>query len=126
MQHLVDGLSAWRCGVERLSEREKEEIARLWAMGLPSRLIGQQIGRHHRTVWGHLQKLRQPAAVEPVRSPLRLSLHERGGRGFDDPCARLAYSPRHPVATRAHPMSRDTTSAKWNYRPCMICNSPAG
>ena len=63
--------------MERLSEREKEEIVRLSVMGLPSRLIGQQIGRHHRTVWGHLQRLRQPAPVEPVRSPLRLSLRER-------------------------------------------------
>ena len=63
--------------MERLSDREKEEIVRLSAMGLPSRLIGQQIGRHHRTVWGHLQRLRQPAPVEPVRSPLRLSLRER-------------------------------------------------
>ena len=32
---------------------------------------------HHRTVWGHLQRLRRPAAPEPVRSPLRLSLRER-------------------------------------------------
>ena len=63
--------------MERLSDREKEEIVWLSAMGLPSRLIGQQIGRHHRTVWGHLQRLRQPAPVEPVRSPLRLSLRER-------------------------------------------------
>ena len=63
--------------MERLSEREKEEIVRLSALGLPSRLIGQQIGRHHRTVWGHLQKLRRPASAEPVRSPLRLSLRER-------------------------------------------------
>ena len=63
--------------MERLSEREKEEIVRLSAMGLPSRLIGQQIGRHHRTVWGHLRRVRQPAPVEPVRSRLRLSLRER-------------------------------------------------
>jgi transposase, IS30 family len=63
--------------VERLSEREREEIVRLSAMGLPSRLIGQQIGRHHRTVWGHLVKLRRPVASEPIRSPLRLSLRER-------------------------------------------------
>jgi IS30 family transposase len=63
--------------VERLSESEKEEIVRLSAMGLPSRLIGQQIGRHHRTVWGHLQRLRRPVAPEPIRSPLRLSLRER-------------------------------------------------
>ena len=58
MQHLVDdGPSAWRCGVEWLSERRQEEIVRLSAMGLPSRLIGQQIGRHHRTVWGHLAEV---------------------------------------------------------------------
>ena len=63
--------------MERLSEREKEEIVRLSAMGLPSRLIGQQIGRHHRTVWGHLARLRRPVVAEPVRSPLRLSLRER-------------------------------------------------
>jgi hypothetical protein len=63
--------------VEGLSEREREEIVRLSAMGLPSRLIGQQIGRHHRTVWGHLQRLRQPVVAEPIRSPLRLSLRER-------------------------------------------------
>ena len=64
-------------GVERLSEREKDEIVRLSAMGWPSRLIGQQIGRLHRTVWGYLSKLRRPVAPEPIRSPLRLSLHER-------------------------------------------------
>ena len=63
--------------MERLSEREKEEIVRLSATGLPSRLIGAQIGRHHRTVLGHLARLRRPAALEPVRSALRLSLAER-------------------------------------------------
>jgi IS30 family transposase len=63
--------------VERLSEREKEEIARLSASGLPSRLIGAQIGRHHRTVWGYISRLRRPVAAEARRSPLRLSLAER-------------------------------------------------
>jgi IS30 family transposase len=63
--------------VERLSEREKEEIVRLAAVGLPCRLIGAEIGRHHRTVWGHLQRLQRPTPAEPVRSPLRLSLAER-------------------------------------------------
>jgi transposase, IS30 family len=63
--------------VERLSEREKEEIVRLSASGLPSRLIGREIGRHHRTVLDHLARLRRPAAREPVRSALRLSLAER-------------------------------------------------
>ena len=60
--------------MERLSEREKEDIARLSAMGLPSRLIGQQIGRHHRTVWGYISRLRRPVVPVPARSPLRLSL----------------------------------------------------
>src|SRR5215216_3143141 len=46
-------------------------------MGLPSRLIGQQIGRHHRTVLGHLERFRRPVVAEPFRSPLRLSLRER-------------------------------------------------
>jgi IS30 family transposase len=63
--------------VERLSEREKQEIERLSALGLPSRLIGKQIGRHHRTVWGHISRLRRPPAREPVRCALRLSLAER-------------------------------------------------
>jgi IS30 family transposase len=63
--------------VERLSEREKQEIERLSALGWPNRLIGLQIGRHHRTVWGHISRLRRPPVREPVRSPLRLSLAER-------------------------------------------------
>jgi transposase, IS30 family len=63
--------------VERLSEREKQEIERLSALGLPSRVIGKEIGRAHRTVWGYIKVLRRPPAREPVRSPLRLSLTER-------------------------------------------------
>jgi transposase, IS30 family len=63
--------------VERLSEREKQEIERLAALGLPSRLIGAQLGRHHRTVWGHISRLRRPPVREAVRSSLRLSLAER-------------------------------------------------
>jgi len=59
--------------VERLSEREKQEITRLSAQGLPSRLIGKEIGRAHRTVWGYINVLRRPPVREPVRSPLRLS-----------------------------------------------------
>jgi hypothetical protein len=38
--------------VERLSEREKDEIAAVVGVGMPSRLIGAEIGRHHRTVLG--------------------------------------------------------------------------
>jgi len=63
--------------VERLSERDKQEIARLSALGLPTRLIGKEIGRAHRTVWGYLNVLRRPPVREPVRSPLRLSSRER-------------------------------------------------
>ena len=63
--------------MERLSEREKEEIVRLSAVGLPSRLIGAQIGRHHRTVWGYIARLRRGEPREPARSALRLSLVER-------------------------------------------------
>ena len=63
--------------MERLSERDKQEIARLSAQGLPSRLIGKEIGRAHRTVWGYINVLRRPPVAEPVRSPLRLSLPER-------------------------------------------------
>jgi DNA-binding NarL/FixJ family response regulator len=47
--------------VERLSEREKECIAELAAQGLPSRLIGKQIGRHNRTVCGYM-RVTAPAA----------------------------------------------------------------
>ena len=62
---------------ERLSELEKWRIAEVSAQGLPSRLIGKEIGRHHRTVLGCIARLRRPAVRESVRSPLRLSLTER-------------------------------------------------
>jgi hypothetical protein len=63
------GVASIVADVHRLMQRggsflypwENEEIARLSAMGLPSRLIGQQIGRHHRTVWGRTKLLRRPA-----------------------------------------------------------------
>ena len=87
--------------MERLSEREKAEIVRLSASGLPSRLIGAQIGRHHRTVLDHLARLRRPPAPEPVRSALRLSLPEReaisrglaGSESLRAIAARLGRSP---------------------------------
>jgi IS30 family transposase len=63
--------------VERLSDVEKLEIARLSALGLPSRLIDAQNGRHHRMVWGYISRLPRPPAREPRRSPLRLSMSER-------------------------------------------------
>jgi IS30 family transposase len=62
---------------ERLSDREKQEIARLAASGVPSRLIGKELGRSHRTVWNYIRVLRRPPSREPVRSALRLSLVER-------------------------------------------------
>jgi IS30 family transposase len=86
---------------ERLSELEKWRIAELSAQGLPSRLIGQEIGRHHRTVLGHIARLRRPTVREPVRSALRLSLAEReeisrglaGGESRRSIARRLGRSP---------------------------------
>jgi IS30 family transposase len=63
--------------VERLSELEKWRIAELAAQGLPSRVIGKEIGRAHRTVWGYIRVLRRPVVPERRRSALRLSLSER-------------------------------------------------
>jgi IS30 family transposase len=63
--------------VERLSELEQLEIQRLSSSGLPSRLIGRQVGRNHRTVLRYLERLRRPPTREPLRSTLRLSLTER-------------------------------------------------
>jgi len=86
---------------ERLSELERWRIAELAAQGLPSRVIGREIGRSHRAVWGYLRVLRRPPVPEPVRSPLRLSLTEReeisrglaGGESLRAIAARLGRSP---------------------------------
>jgi IS30 family transposase len=106
--------------MERLSEREKDEIGRLAAAGLPSRLIGAQIGRHHRTVWGHVARLRRPVVPEPVRSALRLSLVEReeisrglaGGEALRAIARRLGRSPST--------ISREvaTNGGRRRYRAC--------
>jgi IS30 family transposase len=63
--------------VERLSVLEKWRIAELAADGLPSRVIGKEIGRSHRALWGEIARSRRAVVPEPVRSPLRLSLSER-------------------------------------------------
>ena len=86
---------------ERLSELERWRIAELAAQGLPSRVIGREIGRSHRAVWGYLRVLRRPPVREPVRSALRLSLAEReeisrglaGGESLRSIARRLARSP---------------------------------
>src|SRR5262249_44503662 len=70
--------SIGRCVVvERLSELERWRIAELSAEGSTTRLIAKEIGRGHGVVAKHLREMRRPAAREPVRSALRLSLVER-------------------------------------------------
>jgi IS30 family transposase len=87
--------------VERLSELEKWRIAELAAQGLPSRVIGKEIGRAHRTVWTYLRVLRRPPVPERKRSVLQLSLAEReeisrglaGGESRRSIARRLGRSP---------------------------------
>jgi IS30 family transposase len=107
--------------VERLSEREKEEIARLSAMGLPSRLIGAQIGRHHRTVWGYLARLRRPAVPEPRRSRLRLSLSEREeiSRGLAGGESLRAIAWRLGRASSTISREVDANGGRTRYRACI-------
>jgi IS30 family transposase len=63
--------------VQRLTESEKARIRELAAERQTMRMIGADIGRAHRSVWGYLESLRRPAPRPRVRSPLRLSLAER-------------------------------------------------
>jgi len=106
--------------VERLSELEKWRIAELSAQGLPSRVIGKEIGRAHRTVWGEIARSRRPVVPEPMRSPLRLSLAEReevsrglaGGESLRAIARRLGRSPST--------ISREvvTNGGRRRYRAC--------
>ena len=63
--------------MRRLTETEKARIRELAAEKQTTRMIGADIGRAHRSVWGYLEALRRPAPRPRVRSPLRLSLGER-------------------------------------------------
>ena len=106
--------------MERLSELEKWRIAELSAQGLPSRVIGKEIGRAHRTVWGEIARSRRPVVPEPVRSRLRLSLAEReevsrglaGGESLRSIARRLGRSPST--------ISREvvTNGGRRRYRAC--------
>ena len=86
---------------ERLSELERWRIAELAAQGLPSRVIGRELGRSHRAVWGYMRVLRRPPVAEPVRCALRLSLAEReeisrglaGGESLRAIASRLGRAP---------------------------------
>jgi IS30 family transposase len=86
---------------ERLSELERWRIAELSARGLPSRVIGKEIGRAQRTVWNEIARSRRPVVPEPMRSPLRLSVVEReevsrglaGGESLRAIARRLGRSP---------------------------------
>jgi IS30 family transposase len=105
---------------ERLSELERWRIAELAAQGLPSRVIGREIGRSHRAVWGYLRVLRRPQVWEPVRSALRLSFSEReeisrglaGGESLRSIARRFARSPST--------ISREVTAngGRRRYRAC--------
>jgi IS30 family transposase len=106
--------------VERLSELERWRIAELAAQGLPSRVIGKEIGRAHRTVWNEIARSRRPVMRERVRSPLRLSLTEReeisrgltGGESLRSIARRLGRSPST--------ISREVTAngGRRRYRAC--------
>ena len=114
--------------MERLSELEKWRIAELSAQGLPSRVIGKEIGRAHRTVWGEIARSRRPVVPEPVRSRLRLSLAEReevsrglaGGESLRSIARRLGRSPST--------ISREvvTNGGRRRYRACRADKAALG
>ena len=63
--------------MERLSEREKERIRELVAVGSPAWVIHQEISRSRWAIRRYINSLERPPKREPKRSPLRLSLVER-------------------------------------------------
>jgi hypothetical protein len=65
------------CGVERLSEREKERIAELWSAQAPAWVIHKEISRSRWAIRRYINRLQRARKPEPKRSPLRLSLVER-------------------------------------------------
>ena len=105
--------------MERLSELEKGG-SRLSAQGLPSRLIGQEIGRHHRTVWGYLARLRRPPVAGAGAVGVAVVVGEReeisrglaGGESLRSIARRLGRSPST--------ISREVAREWWRrrYRAC--------
>ena len=63
--------------MERLSEREKERVAELWAAQAPAWVIHKEISRSRWAIRRYINRLGRPRKAEPKRSPLRLSLVER-------------------------------------------------
>jgi IS30 family transposase len=106
--------------VKHLNEVEKARIRELAAEGQTVRMIGADIGRAHRTVWGYLVALRRPEPRARVRSPLRLSLAEReeislglaGGESMRAIAGRLGRA--------ASTISRDVAAngGRRSYRAC--------
>src|SRR6266487_1871465 len=90
-----------RCGVERLSEREKERIAELWAAQAPAWVIHKEISRSRWAIRRYINRLQRPRKREPKRSRLRLSLGEReeisrglaGGESLRSIACRLGRAP---------------------------------
>ena len=63
--------------MHRLSVAEKEFIAGQARAGVPSRQIARAMGRAHRTVHDHVERLRRRPPMVRRRSPRQLSLAER-------------------------------------------------
>ena len=63
--------------MRRLSVAEKEFIAQRAAAGVPSRRIAREMGRPHRTVHDHVDRLRRRPPPSGLRSARQLSLAER-------------------------------------------------